>query len=77
MSVSDHLSVLPTDIYTRKAVIGRGAFSVVWLAQASGGFGEQVVVKDVALEAMSEEDRESAISEVVLHSQLNHRNIVR
>eukprot|EP00048_Salpingoeca_helianthica_P015962 m.229646 g.229646 ORF g.229646 m.229646 type:complete len:512 (-) comp17794_c0_seq1:524-2059(-) len=77
MSVSDQISVLPTDVYTRKSVIGRGAFSVVWLAQATGGFGEQVVVKDVALEAMSEEDREAAISEVVLHSQLNHRHIIR
>lgn len=75
--VSECLSLSQEDVYNRIRVIGNGSFSTVWLATKASSEGHEFVVKDVALESMSDQDRESAISEVVLHSKLDHVNIIK
>lgn len=77
--VSEVLTLTPVDAYERQRIIGSGAFSTVWLARKTDGSDESrhFVVKDVALDAMSEQDKEAAISEVSLHSKLNHINIIK
>ena len=76
--VSECLSLTQVDAYERTKVIGRGSFSTVWLATKIDLSGQsEYVVKDVALESMSDQDREAAIKEVVLHSKMDHVNIIK
>lgn len=72
--VSEVLILSHEDAYERQRIIGTGAFSTVWLAKKSES---EYVVKDVLLDAISDEDKEAAISEVALHSKLNHVNIIK
>ena len=78
--VSEYLPIITTDEYHRLDLIGSGSFSKVYLAKRGGGEsvdGKKVVVKDVTLEAMSQQDRDAAIYEVILHSKLDHVNIIK
>ena len=76
--VSEHLPITTIDHYVRLEVIGMGSFSKVWVAiRRDKSDGKQYVVKDVALESMSPQDRDAAINEVIIHSKLDHVNIIK
>ena len=63
------------DAYERIRTVGRGAYGVVILCQRRSD-GALVIIKEIPVEEMTIEERQSALNEVKVLDMLDHPNIV-
>lgn len=61
--------------YVKSRILGRGSYGVAWLAKDIKA-GTDVVIKELTLAQLPEGERERALREANLLSQLSHPNIV-
>lgn len=62
-------------MYIKNRILGRGAYGIAWLAKDTET-GASVVIKELTLAQLPAAERERALREANLLSQLFHPNIV-